>query len=80
MKKPIINLTTKEPKPKQNKKERRGGYRPNAGRKPLKEKRIRFNSYITETQAKDWGNGDMPTGVVVVKKMVQRELDKLKKP
>lgn len=60
-----------------------GGRRKGAGAKK-KEKRYRFNSYISETQAKEWGEGEtkehIDKGVLRVKAMVQLELDKLKKP
>ena len=56
-----------------------GGQRKGAGRK-TKEKRYSFRAYITETQAKEWGNKNIKEGIALVKALVQKELDQLKKP
>lgn len=56
-----------------------GGRREGAGAKK-KEKRHRFNSYISDSKATIWGNGDPKEGVRIVKKLVQKELDSLPNP
>lgn len=56
-----------------------GGKRKGAGRKS-KEKRYSFRAYISESQAKEWGEGKIKEGIALVKTLVQKELDQLKKP
>lgn len=56
-----------------------GGQRKGSGRKK-KEKRHSFRAYITETQAKEWGNGNIKEGVALIKALAQKELDQLQKP
>ena len=77
MSEPTFNIQTsrnyKEPS------ENWGGKRKGAGRKK-KEKRYSFRAYVTETQAKEWGNNKVKDGITLIKKLVQNELDKLQKP
>jgi hypothetical protein len=56
-----------------------GGTRKGAGAKK-KEKRHSFRAYITESKAKEWGNGNIKRGVFIVKSLTQKKLDNLKTP